>query len=48
MFKLTNEIRDYAWGSHTHISRLLGSGTSAGPQAELWIGAHEGDPSRNR
>ena len=46
MFKLTNEIRDYAWGSHTHISRLLGSGTSAGPQAELWIGAHEGDPSR--
>jgi mannose-6-phosphate isomerase len=46
VFKLTNEIRDYAWGSHTHISRLLGSGTSAGPQAELWIGAHEGDPSR--
>lgn len=46
MYRLRNAIRDYAWGSSNHIARLLGVAPPGGPQAELWIGAHEGDPSR--
>jgi len=43
---LENPIRDYAWGSRTAIARLLGEpGPSAGPQAELWMGAHPSAPS---
>ena len=45
LHRLTNAIRNYAWGSRTHIPRLLGAEPSAEPAAELWIGAHEGDPS---
>lgn len=38
---LKNTIQEYAWGSHTAISELLGDGeASARPQAELWMGAH--------
>jgi mannose-6-phosphate isomerase len=44
---LENPIRDYAWGSRTAIASLLGERVpSAGPQAELWIGAHPSSPSR--
>lgn len=44
---LTNSIRRYAWGSRTSIATLLGEPTPAPePQAELWMGAHPGDPSR--
>jgi mannose-6-phosphate isomerase len=43
---LENPIRDYAWGSRTAIAALRGEpGPSAGPQAELWIGAHPSAPS---
>ncbi|GAW48464.1 MULTISPECIES: mannose-6-phosphate isomerase, class I [unclassified Nocardioides] len=46
MFLLTNAIRDYAWGSRNHIPRFLEVPPTGAPQAELWIGAHPGDPSR--
>lgn len=46
MFILTNAIRDYPWGSRTHIPRFLGQTPLDSPAAELWMGAHEGDPSR--
>ena len=46
---LRNPIRDYAWGSHSAIAELLGQPVpSPQPQAELWMGAHPGDPSRVR
>ena len=43
---MTNRIRPYAWGSRTAIAELLGRPSpSPHPQAELWMGAHQGDPS---
>ena len=43
---LENPIRDYPWGSRTAIARLLGEAApAAGPQAELWMGAHPTAPS---
>lgn len=39
-------VREYAWGSHNHIPRFLGREPTGNPHAELWIGAHPGDPSR--
>src|SRR5689334_17627679 len=42
---LENPVRHYAWGSSTHIPRLLGKEPDGRPWAELWIGAHPGDPS---
>jgi mannose-6-phosphate isomerase len=42
---LRNPVRDYAWGSPTAIPELLGIEPSGGPQAELWMGAHESAPS---
>ncbi|MDN4174525.1 mannose-6-phosphate isomerase, class I [Nocardioides sp. SOB77] len=45
MFVLRNAIREYAWGSSTHLPRFLGTEPTGDPQAELWIGAHDGDPS---
>ncbi|MGV9879114.1 mannose-6-phosphate isomerase, class I [Streptomyces sp. NPDC003006] len=46
MDRLTNTIRPYAWGSTTAIARLLGAEPSGEPQAEMWMGAHPGAPSR--
>lgn len=47
MFALTNEVRHYAWGSHTAMAEFLGrSGPTAEPEAELWIGAYPAQPSR--
>lgn len=46
MDRLTNTIRPYAWGSTTAIPELLGTGPTGEPQAELWMGAHPGAPSR--
>jgi mannose-6-phosphate isomerase len=44
---LDNPVRPYAWGSRTIIADLLGKPVPAPhPQAELWLGAHPGDPSR--
>ncbi|MCX4748696.1 mannose-6-phosphate isomerase, class I [Kitasatospora sp. NBC_01287] len=46
MDRLANTVRPYAWGSTTAIPALLGEQPTGGPQAELWLGAHPGDPSR--
>ncbi len=43
---ITNTPRDYAWGSVGEISALLGHAASASREAELWLGAHPGSPSR--
>jgi mannose-6-phosphate isomerase len=43
---LHNAVRPYAWGSRTTIAELLGREVPAPhPEAELWLGAHPGDPS---
>jgi mannose-6-phosphate isomerase len=42
---LDGVARDYAWGSHTAIQRLLGLPEDGNPIAELWFGAHPDDPS---
>ncbi|TBN55974.1 mannose-6-phosphate isomerase, class I [Glaciihabitans arcticus] len=42
---ITNTPRDYAWGSTTAISGLLGTPASGSPEAELWLGTHPGSPS---
>ncbi|MEU2624509.1 mannose-6-phosphate isomerase, class I [Streptomyces sp. NPDC007157] len=46
MDRLDNTIRPYAWGSPTAIPKLLGAEPSGEPQAEMWMGAHPGAPSR--
>ncbi|MFJ8546430.1 mannose-6-phosphate isomerase, class I [Streptomyces sp. NPDC093586] len=39
-------IKPYAWGSHEGIARLQGRDVpSAGPEAELWMGAHASGPA---
>jgi mannose-6-phosphate isomerase len=43
---ITNTPRDYAWGSTTAIPELLGEAPTGAPQAEFWLGAHPGSPSR--
>ncbi|MBP2474582.1 mannose-6-phosphate isomerase [Crossiella equi] len=43
---LRNAVRPYAWGSRTVLAELLGRDVPAPhPEAELWMGAHPGDPS---
>lgn len=46
MFVLSNAIRPYAWGTTGDLAELVGRPPSGGPEAELWIGAHHGAPSR--
>lgn len=46
MDRLTNTVRPYAWGSTTAIPGLLGVEPTGEPQAEVWMGAHPGAPSR--
>jgi mannose-6-phosphate isomerase len=43
---IQNTPREYAWGSTTAIPELLGTPETGEPQAELWLGAHPGSPSR--
>jgi mannose-6-phosphate isomerase len=44
--RLTNTVRDYAWGSHTAIASLRQRPVpSVEPEAELWMGAHPSAPS---
>ena len=43
---ITNEPRDYAWGSTTAIAELLGRPASGHPEAEYWLGTHPGSPSQ--
>lgn len=43
---LTPIVRPYSWGSRTAIAELCGRPTPAPhPEAELWFGAHPGDPA---
>ncbi|MEU1889063.1 mannose-6-phosphate isomerase, class I [Micromonospora rifamycinica] len=43
---LYGSIRDYAWGSRSAIAELQGRPVpSAGPEAELWLGAHPDSPA---
>ena len=46
MDRLHTTVRPYAWGSTTALPELLGVEPTGRPQAELWMGAHPGDPSR--
>jgi mannose-6-phosphate isomerase len=46
MDRLDNTVRPYAWGSPTAIPELLGAEPTGEPQAEMWMGAHPGAPSR--
>ncbi|MFB8030722.1 MULTISPECIES: mannose-6-phosphate isomerase, class I [unclassified Streptomyces] len=48
MDRLSNTVRPYAWGSTTAIPELLGTAPTGEPQAEMWMGAHPGAPSRLR
>jgi mannose-6-phosphate isomerase len=46
VYPLTGVIRSYAWGSRSVLAMLQGRPVpSDGPEAELWLGAHPGDPS---
>jgi mannose-6-phosphate isomerase len=43
---MDNPVRPYAWGSRTVIAAMRGLPTpSPHPEAEMWLGAHPGDPS---
>src|SRR3954447_803276 len=43
---MDNPVRPYAWGSRTVIAQLRGEPSpSPHPEAEMWLGAHPGDPS---
>lgn len=44
--EITNQPRDYAWGSTTLIPELLGVEPDGRSQAEVWLGTHPGSPSR--
>jgi mannose-6-phosphate isomerase len=44
---LDNPIQNYAWGSRSALAELLGRPAPERPEAELWIGAHPGAPSRD-
>lgn len=43
---ISNDCRDYAWGQPGGISRVLGRPATDAREAELWLGAHPGSPSR--
>lgn len=43
---LRGALRTYAWGSRTAIAEFTGRPVPAiHPEAELWFGAHPGDPA---
>ncbi|WP_394551228.1 mannose-6-phosphate isomerase, class I [Agromyces sp. MMS24-JH15] len=43
---ISNIPRDYAWGADDDIAAFRGVAPSGRPEAELWLGAHAGAPSR--
>jgi mannose-6-phosphate isomerase len=46
MHLLRGAVRTYAWGSRTEIAEFTGRPSpTAHPEAELWFGAHPGDPA---
>lgn len=46
LIPLSNEPRDYAWGSASLIAELEGREPGPGPEAETWYGDHPGCPAR--
>jgi len=40
IYEMKNPIKNYAWGSKSFFSNLLGDKQSSQPQAELWMGTH--------
>jgi mannose-6-phosphate isomerase len=45
IFPIEGVIRPYEWGSRSAIQQLLDLEPDGRPAAELWFGAHSGDPS---
>jgi mannose-6-phosphate isomerase len=46
VYLLRGAVRTYAWGSRTAIAEFTGRPTpTPHPEAELWFGAHPGDPA---
>ena len=45
IYRLSNRIQHYDWGSEGEISDLLGTTSGKEPEAELWMGAHPSAPS---
>ncbi|HYO40947.1 MAG TPA: mannose-6-phosphate isomerase, class I [Nocardioidaceae bacterium] len=45
MHRLAAPVRDYAWGSTTHIPKFCGLPVDDSPAAEMWFGAHPSAPS---
>lgn len=45
LLTITNEPRDYAWGSTSLLAALEGRRPSASPEAEVWFGDHPSDPA---
>lgn len=45
LLPISNQPRDYAWGSTTLLAELEGRAPSASPEAEVWFGDHPGDPA---
>jgi len=43
---ISNEPRDYSWGSTSLIAGLEGRTPTGAPEAEIWYGDHPGCPSR--
>ena len=46
IYRLTNSVQNYAWGSATAIPDLLGVPADGRPVAEMWLGAHALAPSQ--
>jgi mannose-6-phosphate isomerase len=45
LLSLSNEPRDYAWGSTSLLADLEGRESTGAPEAEVWFGDHAGDPA---
>lgn len=45
LIKISNQARNYAWGSRTLISDYFGIPATNEPMAEIWFGTHPGSPS---
>lgn len=48
MYRLTNVVKHYDWGSMTAIPTFLGAEADGRPVAEVWMGTHPDGPSRVR
>jgi mannose-6-phosphate isomerase len=46
--KIENQARDYAWGSTTLMTEVLGLESTGRPMAEVWFGNHAGSPARTQ